>query len=232
EIYTPRFNHDGWALGFKITRVMQQDGKAFKEARRFTKMLSKAKAETRNILANNVLNNGYTSGKTQEGGDGVILFSASHPSLVGNQSNTISVNADLSEAALESIYIQVRNAKDLRGIRANLKTRKIVINVAQEPDLYRILNSKLRVGTPDNDPNFVKDNGIFPGGVVSSPYISDLDAFYVLTDVMDGLKWYDRYESPIETDNEFDTKNACYSIMCRYSQGWINFLGAYASPGA
>lgn len=231
EAYTPRFNHDKWGLGFKITLEMRQDGRAMKEARRFTKMLSKAVVETRNILAANVLNNGYTSGKTQDGGDGVILFSASHPSVYGNQSNTISSNADLSEASLESLFIQIRKATDDRGLRINLKPRKIVTSVDLQPELHRILKSDLRVATADNDRNFVKDVGMFPEGQVCSPYITDTDAFYILTDCNDGLKFYNRYESPIEMDNVFDTKDAAYSKLIRCSRGWINYRGVFASPG-
>jgi hypothetical protein len=231
QLYTPRFTHDTWRLGFKITMEMMQDGKAMKEARKFTKMLTKARNETRNIFAANILNNGYTSGKVQDGGDGVILFSAAHPAIDGNHSNTITSNADLSEAALEALNIQIRNAKDDRGLRINLRPRKIVVNVAQEPDLDRILNSNLRVATADNDLNFIKKSNMFPGGVIATPYITDLDAFFVLTDVMDGLKFYDRYESGIETDNEFDTKNAAFSKVLRMTAGWINYRAAFASPG-
>jgi hypothetical protein len=105
------------------------------------------------------------------------------------------------------------------------------VNVAQEPDLYRILNAQGRVATADNDPNFVGQTGMFPEGVVASPYITDLDAFYVKTDVDDGLKFYNRYESDIEMDNEFDTKNAAYSKLIRVSTGFINYRGYFASAG-
>lgn len=232
QLFTPRFTHDTWALGFKITMEMLQDGKAFKEARRFTKMLAKAEAETRNILAALVINNGATSSVVQDGGDGVCLFSASHPSLVGNQSNVITNNAALSEAALEALCIQIRNAKDLRGIRANIKPRKIVVNVALEPQLNRILNSNLRVGTTNNDLNYLKESGMFPEGIVASPYISSLTQYTILTDVMDGLKFFDRYSSAIESDNLFDTKNMAFSKVMRVSTGWINFLSAFEAAGA
>lgn len=229
--YTPRFNHKTWALGFKITMEMMQDGRAMKDARRFVKMLTKAASETKNILAANVYNNGYTSGKTQDGGDGVILFSASHPTSYGNQSNTQAVSADLSEAGLEDLIIQIRNARDDRGLRANLKPRKILVNVAQGPELTRILKSDLRVSTADNDLNYVKQSGAFPDGMVETPYITDTDAVFILTDCMDGVKFYNRYDSAIENDNVFDTKNACYSKIVRCSQGWINWRGVYATPG-
>lgn len=232
QMYTPRFTHDTWRLGFKISMEAMQDGKAMKDARRFTKMLTKARNETRNILVANLINNGFTSGKTQDGGDGVILFSASHPSVVGNQSNQITNNAAMSEAALEALFIQIRNAVDLRGIRANIKPRKILVNVALEPQLNRILNSDLRVGTTNNDLNFIKESGMFPDGIVASPYFTSLTQYTILTDVMDGLKFLERYESGIESDNEFDTKNAAFSKIIRVSTGWINWLAAYSAQGA
>lgn len=232
QAYTPRFTHDTWALGFKVTLEMIQDGKAFKEARRFTKMLAKAQAETRNILAANVINNGASGTYLQDGGDGVALFSASHPAYASLQSNVITNNVALSEAALEALCIQIRNAKDLRGLRANVKPRKIVVNVALEPQLNRILNSNLRVGTTNNDLNYLKESGMFPEGIVASPYISSLTQYTILTDVMDGLMFLDRYDSAVESDNEHDTKNAAYSKLMRVSTGWINFLCAFEAAGA
>jgi hypothetical protein len=232
QLYTPRFTHDTWALGFQITMEMMQDAKAFKEARRFTKMLAKAEKETKNILAANLINNGTNSSYTQDGGDAVSLFSASHPTPVGNQSNVITTNATLSEASLESLSIQIMNAEDMRGIRANIKPRKIVANVQLQPLLHRILKSNLRVGTTNNDPNYIREVGMFPEGAFTTPYITSLTQYAILTDVMDGLTWYDRYESAIEMDNVFDTKNAAYSKVFRASNGWINFLCAYNAAGA
>ena len=232
ESYTPRFNHDKYGLGFKITLEMRQDGRAFAEARRFTKMLSKAVVETKNILAANVLNNGFTSGYTQDGGDGVILFSASHPSIYGNQSNVVTSNPDLSEAAIEAANIQIQNLRDDRGLRINLKPRKILVNHQQAPDLDRILNSSLRVDTANNDLNFIKASGLVPEGYYATPYLTDTDAWYVLTDAMDGLQFFNRYDSPVEMDNVFDNKNACYSKLIRVSQGWINYRAVMASQGS
>lgn len=232
QLFTPRFTHDTWALGFKITMEMMQDGRAFKEARRFTKMLAKAENETRNILAALPINNGYTSGKLQDGGDGALLFSNAHPSLAGNQSNTITTNATLSEASLEALTIQIKNALDDRGIRANLKPRKILANVQLEPRLNRILKSTLRVGTTNNDMNYLKDMGMFPEGIFVTPYLTSLTQYTILTDVMDGIVYYDRFRSAIESDNEFDTKNAAFSKIMRQSAGWILYRGAYAAQGA
>ncbi len=229
QMYTPRFTPKGWALGFKLTMEMMQDGRAMRDARRFTKMLSKATAETKNILAANILNNGYTSGYTQDGGDGVILFSTSHPIVTGNQSNIITA-ADMSEASLETMVTAIRNATDARGLRANLKPRKLIVNVAQLPEAIRLLKNVERPATADRDISYLNYDNVIPE-IVASPYINDLDAFYMLTDVMDGLIFVNRYESAIEEDNVFDTKNACYSKVLRCDTGWINHLGVFGSAG-
>lgn len=229
QMYTPRYNHLTYALGFKITMEMQQDGSAMKNAKRFTAMLVKAASQSKDILAANILNNAYVSGKIMDGGDGVILASNAHPSPYGNQSNIITA-ADLSEASLETMYIAIRRAVDDRGIHANLLPRKLVVEVGQEPEAHRILKSAQRYATADNDANFVKDAGIIPE-VVTSPFLTDLDQFSVLTDVMGGIKFIERVDMPIDSDNEFDTKNASFSKVIRVSTGWTNWRGAYFSAG-
>lgn len=230
QIYTPRFTHDTWALGFKISMEMMQDGTVMKNGKRGARGLARAARETRDILAANIINNGYTSGVTQDGGDGAILFTASHTTPSGSQSNIITA-ADLSEAALETMYIAIRNAKNDRGLRANIKPVKLVINVSQEPEANRIVNSSQRVATADNDLNYTKYSGMLPGGIVSSPFLTDLDQFTIITDVMDGLKTLVRHDGSIDTDNDFDTKNAAFSKIIRISHGWVNFRGAYSSAG-
>lgn len=230
QMYTPRFNPLTYALGFKISMEMQQDGSAMRNAQRFTKMLTKAAMQSKDILAARPINEGYTAGKVQDGGDGQILFSANHPSPVGVQSNTISTPADLSEAALESLFLQIRRAVDDRGIRANIMPRKLVIHTDLVPEAHRILQSDKRYGTADNDANYLKDAGIYPE-VVASPFFTDTDQFTVLTDVMDGLVFIDRMDMAIDSDNEFDTKNASFSKIIRCDAGWVNWRGAYASPG-
>lgn len=232
QFYTPRFTHDTWALGFKISMEMMQDGKTMKQARRFTRMLAEAETETRNILAANVINNGAVSSVLQDGGDGVSLFSASHPQGQGPvQSNIISTNAALSEASLEALTTQIRLALDLRGKRANIEPQKLIINTTLIPQARRILDSDLRVGTTNNDPNYLKDAGVFKE-VVATPYISSTTAYIVKTDVMDGLKFYDRFSGDVESDNEFDTKNMAFSKCMRVSAGWVCYLGAFQAAGA
>lgn len=231
QLYTPRFTHQTYALGFKISMEAMQDGSIMKNGKAGSRYLARSTAETKNILAANVINNGYTSGVTQDGGDGAILFTASHTTPVGNQTNIITA-ADLSEAALETMYIAITTAQNNRGIRANLKPVKLAISPTEMFNTQRILYSEKRNGTPDNDLNAVDRLGMFPGGVIMSPYLTDSDQWSVITDALDGLVAHDRYESPVETDNEFDTKNASFSKIIRVSHGWIEFRGIYGSAGA
>lgn len=231
QLYTPRFTHDTYALGVKISMEAMQDGDIMKNGKASARHLARSTAETKNILAANVINNGYTSGVTQDGGDGAILFSASHATPVGNQSNIITA-ADLSEAALETMYIAITTAKNNRGIRAGIKPTKLVISPNEHFNAQRILYSEKRNSTTDNDLNAIDRLGLFPGGIVMSPYLTDTDQWTVLTDVNDGLVCHNRWDSPIETDNEFDTKNASFSKIIRISHGWIEFRGAYGSAGA
>ncbi len=230
QLYTPRFTHNTWALGFKISMEAMQDGDIMKNGKRGAKALARAARETRDILAANIINNGYTSGVTQDGGDGSILFVTNHATPSGSQSNIITA-ADLSEASLETMYIAIRNATNDRGLKANIKPVKLVLNVAQEPEANRIVNSQLRVGTTDNDLNFTRTSGMLPGGIVASPFLTDTDQFTIITDALDGLKCVVRYDGDVETDNEFDTKNAAFSKIIRISHGWVNFRGAYSSAG-
>ena len=231
ELYTPRFTPKKLGLGFKITMEAIQDLRAMGEAKRFSAMLAKAVAESRNIAGANVINNGYVSGKVQDGGDGALLFSNAHPSAIGNQSNVLTTPADLSEATLEAILLQLRKATDDKGLRINLKARKILVNSDQEPELNRILKSQLRVGTTDNDMNYIGSTGQFPEGYVASPYFTDTDAVTILTDCQDGLKFINRFESGVTMDNEFDTENAAYKKLVRWSQGWINYRAVFGTPG-
>lgn len=230
QIYTPRFTHEAYALGFKITMEMQQDGQVMKNGKRGAKQLARSASETRDILAANLINNGYTSSVTQDGGDTSCLFVTNHATPSGTQSNIITA-ADLSETSLETMYIAIRNAKNDRGLRINLKPRKLVINPAEEFNANRIVYSSARNATADNDLNYVKYSGMLPDGIVSSPFLTDTDQWTVITDAMDGLKCVERYDSGIDTDNEFDTKNACFSKIIRLSLGWVNFRGAYSSAG-
>jgi len=227
--YTPRYTHLTYSLGFIITKEMMQDGKAMKNAKRFTDQLKRSAMQTKEILGHNILNYAYTSGYTQDGGDGVILASAAHPSRAGNQSNIITA-ADLSEASLEQMYINIRKATDNRGLKINLLPKKLVIPVELLPDAERILGSNGRVATADNDLNFIK--GVLGiNDIVASPYLTDVDQFQIITDSPDGLKFKVRQDMEIDTDNDFLTKNAQFSVDMRTSAGWSDFRGVFLSAG-
>lgn len=228
EAYKPRYEHTTYALGFAITKEAVRDGNAFKDAKRFTEMLARGARVTKEIVAANLLNYAGTSGYTMLGGDGVILASASHPTRAGNQSNILSGGADLSEAAVEAIRVQVRNAKDNRGLRINLMLKDLIINPAQEALAHRILKSELRSGTTDNDANFLKDTGVVKS-VIVNPYLTSTTQWQVTTTAEDGLKFLVRQDAEMDTDNDFMTKNGNYSVDMRISAGWDDFRGVFIS---
>lgn len=228
QAYTPRYKHITYALGFAISKEALRDGNAFSDAKKFTQMLARGAAQTKEIIAANVLNFAGTSGYTMDGGDGVILASASHPTRAGNQSNSLSGGTDLSEAALEAMQVVIENAKDNRGLKIKLRMKDLIINPAQRADAHRILHSNLRVGTTDNDTNFLKDFGMVQGLVVN-PYLTSTTQWQVTTDIEDGLKFKMRQEAEMDQDNDFNTKNGLHSVDMRVSAGWSDFRGVYIS---
>jgi len=229
QAFTPRYLHVTYALGFAITKEALRDGNAFADAKKFTAMLARGANVTKEIIAANILNFAGTSGYTMDGGDGVILASASHPTRAGNQSNILSGGTDLSEAALEAMQVQIENAKDNRGLRIKLAMNKLVINPSLRADAHRILQSDLRVAVADNDANFLKDNSIVPGGVVINPYLTSTTQWQVTTDCPDGLKFKVRQEAEMDQDNDFNTKNGLHSVDMRVSAGWSDHRGVYIS---
>lgn len=228
QAFTPRYKHLTYALGFAITKEARQDGTAFKDARRFTAMLARGAAVTKEIIAANVINFAATAGYTMDGGDGVVLASASHPTRAGNASNILSGGTDLSEAALEALEVQILNAVDNRGLRIKLLMDKLIINPALKADARRILKSDKRVATPDNDLNYVRDEGLIKE-VVVNPYLTSTSQWQVTTNCEDGLKFKMRQEAAMDEDNDFNTKNNLHSVDMRCSAGWSNFQGIYFS---
>jgi hypothetical protein len=228
QAFTPRYKHLTYALGFAITKEALRDGNAFADAKKFTQMLAKGANVTKEIVAANIINFAGTSGYTMDGGDGVILASASHPTRSGNQSNILSGGTDLSEAALEALQIQIENAKDNRGLKIKLSMNKLLIAPDLRATAHRILQSDLRVATADNDRNFLKDLSIVKE-VVINPYLTSATQWQVTTDVDDGLKFKVRQEAEMDEDNDFNTKNGLHSVDMRISAGWSDFRGLYIS---
>lgn len=226
--YTKRYDHVMYANGFIITREMIEDGKAPARAERFAKSLKRGMVQTLDVVATNVLNRAFSS--TYVGGDGVELCASTHPTLAANLRNELSTPADLSEASLEQASIDLMDYRDNRGLRMMVKPNKLVIPSAEVFNAKRILNSELRVDTANNDLNAVM--GLFPGGVIHNPYLTDSNAWFIITDVDQGLQFIERTPLRIEDDNEFDTMNAKFLASVRFDAGWTDPRGVFGSEGS
>lgn len=228
--FTSRYNHVVYALGFIITREIYEDDQYGKVGAQKAKALARSMRQTKEIVGANIYNRATTAGYT--GGDGVTLLSASHPNVAGGTfSNKIQVDADLSEAALEQATIDIAGFRDDRGLLIAARPEKLVIPYQLQFEAKRILGADGRVGTDLNDPNVLKDMGIF-SNVVINHYLTDPDAWFILTSVKDGLKYFERRGDAFEMDNDFDTENAKFKATARYSFGWSDPRAIYGSAGA
>jgi len=228
--WTARYQHETIALAFSITEEAEEDGQYGSIASRYTKALARSMASTKEIKAANILNNSQTAGYT--GGDGVVLLSASHPTTNGNQSNVLATAADLSETSLESILINIADMKDDRGLRIAAQGTQLVIPTAYTFTAERLLESQLRTGTADNDINAIKSGGYLPKGYHVMRRLTDSDAFFVTTDVPDGLKMFQRSPMKKGMEGDFETGNVRYKVRERYSFGWTDWRGVFGTEGA
>ncbi len=228
--WTARYQHETVALAFSLTEEAEEDGQYGSIASRYTKALARSMASTKEIKAANVLNNAQTAGFT--GGDGVVLLSASHPTTAGNQSNVLATAADLSETSLESILIQIADMKDDRGLRIAAQGTQLIIPTAYTFVAERLLESQLRTGTADNDINAIKSGGYLPKGYHIMRRLSDSDAFFVQTDVPDGLKMFQRSPMKKGMEGDFETGNVRYKVRERYSFGVTDWRGIFGTEGA
>jgi hypothetical protein len=217
-----------YGLGWMATREEMEDGQYPEVSRRRSKALGKSMRTTAEIVHAGVFNLGFSA----NGADGVPLFSTSHPSPAGNRPNKASVDADLTEASLEDMLTLIAGATDRRGLPIRLRGMKLVVASGAQFNAARILNSNLRSGTPNNDVNAVKEMGLLPGGVVINHYLTDPDAWYIVTDADEGLLSVWRREAAIEQDNDFDTENAKAKSTMRFSVGYGDPLSTYGSQGA
>ena len=231
ESFTARYTHETIALAFSITEEAVEDNLYDRIATRYTKALARSMANTKQIKAANVLNNGFNSAFT--GGDGVELFSSAHVSLSSSTNrNELSTASDLSETSLEQALIDIAAFKDERGLKIAARGMKLIIPSALQFTAERILKSAQRVGTADNDINAVKSMGMLPQGYVVNNFLTDTDAFFIKTDVPNGLKHMVR--APIKTamEGDFDTGNMRYKARERYSFGFSDWRGIFGSEGA
>jgi len=231
EAWTARYNHETIAMGFSITEEAIEDNLYDSLSSRYTKALARGMAYTKQVKAANVLNNAFASGYTY--GDGVVLCSTSHPLVSGGvNSNTQSTPADLNETSLEAAVIQIAAWTDERGLLIAAKPTKLVIPAALQFVATRLLETKLRTGTTDNDINAIESNGSIPGGYTINNYLTDTNAYFLLTDVPNGLKHFVRTPMQTGMDADFDTGNSRYKARERYSFGVSDPLGIFGSPGA
>ena len=231
EAWTARYNHETIAMGFSITEEAMEDNLYDSLSARYTKALARAMAYTKQVKAAAVLNNGFSSAVTY--GDGVSLFSTAHPLVSGGtNSNRPSTGADLNETSLEAAVIQIAAWTDERGLLIAAKPRKLIVPPALMFVATRLLETELRVSTADNDINAIKSNGSIPEGYAVNHFLTDTNAWFLTTDVPNGLKHFVRTPLSTSMDGDFDTGNARYKARERYSFGVSDPLGIYGSPGA
>jgi hypothetical protein len=231
ETYTARYTHETVALAFAITEEAIEDNLYDRLASRYTKALARSMANTKQVKAVSPLINGLPSGSFQSG-DGVTLFNTAHPTVAGTVKNTLTTAADLNETSLEQSMIDIAAMTDERGLKIAARGMKMIIPSELQFTAERLMKSQGRVGTADNDINAIASMGMLPQGYVINNFLTDPDAFYIITDVPNGMKYFDR--SPIKTamEGDFDTGNVRYKARERYSFGVSDFRGIFASPGA
>jgi hypothetical protein len=230
EAWTARYNHETIALGFSITEEAVEDNLYDSLSKRYTKALARAMAYTKQVKAASVLNNGFSS--SYVGGDGQPLFSASHPLVSGGTNSNRLTASDLNETSLEAAVIQIAGWTDERGLLIAAKPNKLIVPPALMFTAKRLLDTELRVATADNDINALKAMGSIPGGYTVNHFLTDTNAWFLTTDVPNGMKHFVRTPLQNSMDGDFDTGNVRYKSRERYSFGWSDPLGMFGSPGA
>lgn len=232
EAWTARYTHETIALGFSLTEEAIEDNLYDSLSARYTKALARAMAYTKQVKSANVLNNGFNTSGSYNGGDSVPLFSASHPLVSGGtNSNIPSTPTDLNETSLENAVIQIAAWTDERGLLIAAKPKKLVVPPALQFVSTRLLETELRVGTADNDINAIKNNGSIPEGYTINHFLTDANAWFLTTDVPNGMKHFVRTPLQNSMDGDFDTGNVRYKSRERYSFGWSDPLGMFGSEG-
>ena len=230
EAFTSRYTHETVALAFALTEEAIEDNLYDTIATRYTKALARSMANTKQIKGANVLNNGFSS--SFPGGDGKELFATDHPSQSGDQKNELSTSADLSETSIEQALIDIAAFTDERGLKIAARGVKMIIPSELQFTAERIMKSPARVGTADNDLNAIASKGMIPQGYVVNNFLTDTDAFFIKTDVPNGLKMFERAAIKTAMEGDFDTGNVRYKARERYSFGFSDWRGVFGSPGA
>jgi hypothetical protein len=231
ETFTARYTNETIALAFAITEEAIEDNLYDRLASRYTKALARSMAQTKQVKAVNPLNNGMPGG-TFNSGDGVTLFNTAHTTLAGSFSNTLATAADLNETSLEQSLIDIAALTDERGLKIAAKGMKMIIPSALQFTAERLMASAGRVGTADNDVNAIKSMGMIPQGYSVNNFLTDTDAFFIITDVPNGMKHFERTPLTTKMEGDFDTGNVRYKARERYVFGVSDPRGIFGSPGA
>lgn len=228
--YVNRYTHIVYASGFIITKEMRDDDLYDIVAEKRAKGLAFSVRQTYEVLGHNIYNRAFNTSYT--GGDGKALLVSDHPNVTGGTwSNVPSVTSSLSEASMEQARIDIMRFTNDRGLRINVMPQSLIISPELEAEANRILKSSGRVATADNDLNFIKSAGMFPKGIIVSPYLTSTTAWYIRTNVKDGLKHFEREAPVFSADNDWDTENAKYKVMFRCAFGWTDPKALYGSAG-
>ena len=231
EAFTSRYTHETVALAFSITEEAVEDNLYDSLSSRYTKALARSMANAKEVKGANVLNRAFNSSYT--GGDGLELCSTAHITVAGgNYKNELTTAADLNETSLEQAMIDIAGFIDNRGLKVAVKARKMIIPVNLQFIAERLLKTDLRVGTADNDINASKSMNVVPEGYTVNHYLSDTDAFFIITDAPNGLKYFNRAPVKTSMEGDFNTGNVKYKARERYSFGWSDPRGIFGSPGA
>lgn len=229
--FTTRYQHVVYALGFIVTREVFDDDLYDVVGQRKAQGLAFSMRQTKEVVGANVYNRAYNPAYV--GGDGVSLLNTAHPNVSGGTwSNILSTPSDISEAAFEQMMIDISFMKNDRGLQIAVRPESLIIHPSQEFEATRILKSDGRVGSDLNDVNAIKSMGAFPKGVIVNHYLTDPDAWFVRTNIPDGMKYFERNADSFDMDNDFDTENAKFKARARYSFGWTDPRCLYGSPGA
>ena len=231
ETYTARYTHETVALAFALTEEAIEDNLYDRISSRYTKALARSMATSKQVKAANVLNNAFAA-SGYNGGDGESLCGNAHPTLNGNQTNIPTTASDLSETSLEQALIDIASYQDERGLKIAAQGMKMIIPKELQFTAERIMKSQGRVGTADNDINALKSMGMVPQGYVVNHYLVDTDAWFIKTDVPNGMKHFVRAPLKTAMEGDFDTGNVRYKARERYSFGWSDWRGIYGNQGA
>ena len=232
ETYTARYTHETVALAFSITEEAIEDNLYDRLASRYTKALARSMAQTKQVKAVNPLIQGLPTTNNFNSGDGVSLFNTAHPTIAGTVKNTLTTQADLNETSLEQSLIDIAQMTDERGLKIAARGLKMIIPSELQFTAERLMKSEKRVGTADNDINAVRSMGMVPQGYVVNNFLTDTDAFYITTDVPNGMKYFQRAAIKTAMEGDFDTGNVRYKARERYSFGVSDFRGIFGVEGA